>query len=868
MTPGTLAEQCREVESLTDQAIEWLRHESNAERVGREKDTLSKTMRRAGARARRLKHAALRPMSVGVFGPSQAGKSYLVEVLARPEHGSLKAKFDGMEPVDFLTEINPIGEKESTGLVTRFTSQAMPQKAPAGFPVRLRLLSETDIVKILGNTFFLDGDQTKEPETLPEELTLLFSKLGQRGATQTDGLGEDDLLDIQEYFQKQFGRESLIAALYRLWTDGVELLPRLTIDGRAEFFSFLWGRHQAYTALFRKLAEAIVALGRADEAFAPIGALIPREGSILDVATLGGIGQSADDDLIELRTASGASFKLSRPLVAALTAELCIEVAEAPRPLFKDTDLLDFPGARSRQKIDLKTFFEEKADALKETFLRGKVAYLFDRYVVDQELTSMLLCIRPSNMEVVTLPNLVADWIESTHGATAEARREQRNLLFLVLTWFDTHFVDKAGDVGTDVGLRFRNRLEASLLGSFGKAHSWPQQWTPGKPFQNTFWFRNPNYPADAIIRYENRREVEFLPNKVARIDELRTGFVGLAEAHNHFIDPARAFDEALKLNDGGISYIAENLEKICKPEIKLQQIKARLDDLRHDLRASLTRFYVSLDVEKRIEERRAAADNVFASLEHAVQQRRFGSLIRALLLDPIDLTNILYGVLQTTVVTQPVQAAAPGPRVRRASRPELAAPSDAGEVQQSDRETRLARAAIDYWILRSRGIVDDAQQLERLGLTNAVAQDIVDELIALGNRTRLETNIAADLRLFLSFDQLQQASVKSALIATTHINRLTGDLGFGKLTDAQRPVVDDGVSKRIAFAGRSIAFDTSGIGREPKKFAETYATDWFNGFDRIVEDNARNEQGITVDLAQNQNLKVILDGLDLRGIP
>ena len=40
-------------------------------------------------------------------------------------------------------------------------------------------------------------------------------------------------------------------------------------------------------------------------------------------------------------------------------------------------------------------------------FLRGKVAYLFERYNVEQELTGMLLCIETSNQEVRTLPAMV-----------------------------------------------------------------------------------------------------------------------------------------------------------------------------------------------------------------------------------------------------------------------------------------------------------------------------------------------------------------------------------------------------------------------------------------------------------------------------
>ena len=58
----------------------------------------------------------------------------------------------------------------------------------------------------------------------------------------------------------------------------------------------------------------------------------------------------------------------------------------------------------------------------------------------------MLLCIGPSNQEVKTLPEMVYDWIASTHGATPEQRAQQPTALFLVLTKFDMEFEEKAGE--------------------------------------------------------------------------------------------------------------------------------------------------------------------------------------------------------------------------------------------------------------------------------------------------------------------------------------------------------------------------------------------------------------------------------------
>ena len=149
--------------------------------------------------------------------------------------------------------------------------------------------------------------------------------------------------------------------------------------------------------------------------------------------------------MLKVSPPAGAPVELPRPVVTAITAELRIVMREPPRPFFAHTDLLDFPGARSRQPLALGRYFAQNENALKETFLRGKVAYLFDRYVAEQELTSMLLCIGYGNQEVTTLPNMIAEWIATTHGATPEERARRRCVFFLVLTMFDMMFGEKAG---------------------------------------------------------------------------------------------------------------------------------------------------------------------------------------------------------------------------------------------------------------------------------------------------------------------------------------------------------------------------------------------------------------------------------------
>lgn len=856
-------------------ALKWIESPGVDQIVGRERSSIIRGLQQTRTRAKRLSASAARPMSVGVFGPSQAGKSYLVEVLARPEAGPLRARFDNMEPIDFLSEINPIGEKESTGLVTRFTTRPAKDKAPEGFPVRLSLLSELDIVKILGNTFFLDGDQTKERRFEPEEMSEVLGRLSGPAAAGAATLSEEDIFDLHDYFDRNLAGSRSMDSLGGYWDELRNRLPQAPLADRALLMSFLWGRHEPFTRLYEALARALDSLKGASELFAPIASLIPRDGSILDVSALAGLSNAKGDD-IKVRTPAGVEASLPRPILAALTAELRIELADTPRPFFQHTDLLDFPGARSRQKLHLASFFEGNHEALKETFLRGKVAYLFDRYVAEQELTSMLLCVRPSNQEVATLPDLVNEWIEASHGRTPDARKSQPTLLFLVLTWFDSHFVDKAGDVANPAA-RFRARLEASLLGFFGKAHAWPRNWAPARPFNNCFWFRNPNYPAESIIRYDGRRELAFLPDKEDRIQELRSGFLSLPEASAHFKEPERAFDEALRLNDGGVSYLAANLELVCRPELKQAQIAERLNDIRRQALHILDKYYVDVDIEARLNQRRQQADALFDGLETVVAEGRFGSFLSSFLLDPADVSDVVYSALRSAraaeagstadpkaVTIRPQRALTgfmrPKPGASQAAAP--AADSSRAPSTAVDREHSLALACLDAWSRKLFRLVDDPEIHRRFQIDPDMLRDLVQEKLSLARRIKIAESIREDLRHQLPVESAEASSPKVALIACARINRLVGDLGFGQLPPPERPKVDDGAASRPVFNDRPIANDARGIQAEPRNFAAQYATDWFFGYLRVIEDNVLKMADLQIDVEINSRLGEILQRL------
>jgi hypothetical protein len=879
--PGqALAERCRETADAAVQAAEWFADAANGDKVGAgERPAKIRLFRRLAAEARRLERAVQRPMCAGVFGPSQAGKSYLVSVLARPGDRRLMAVFEGQD-VDFIERINPEGGRESTGLVTRFSLRGQPH--PPGFPVCLRLLSQVDVVKILGNSFFFDSEHDPKDEPDGEAIRSLLAKA--RNAAQpapVDGLRTEDVWDVQDYFDDQFMGVPYCRALKPFWEEAAELAPRLRPADRAELFAVLWGGHAPFTALYRTLVEALGQLGFADQAFCPLEpALIPRETSIIDVAMLAGLGQ-AGQDALAIRAMNGPEIRLPRPVITALTAELRIVLKERPWPFFEHTDLLDFPGARSRQPLRLAKYFQEKEDALAQTFLRGKVAYLFDRYVAEHELNSMLLCIDEKNQEVVTLPNMIDGWIARSHGKTPADRAKQGCVLFFVLTKFDMHFSAKAGEDPASYGTRFANRLQTSLLGFFGKVHDWPKEWTPGRPFRNCFWLRNPNYPADAIIVYdESKREVRFREDRTDYIAQLEAAYLDVEQVREHFGGKERAeraWTEALKLNDGGVSFLADALAPVCNPEMKREQIVGQLADISRQMIGHLEPFYVPDDLDARLAQRRAVADAIVDELYRAADFGRFGYLLRAMQVAAGDVADVLYRAeLQPVTVdgeaarvvagarpsgerlrpgmpNRPVPGARPAPVATEPPRPQPVTVT---------RERMLANAALRHWtqmLYELRGSTRACHQLE---LAQKNVGELVDELTAAARRTGLDARIAAEIKRLSYIEKADVAVHKSGLLAATLINRFVDQLGFDQVPPAQRPQVGADGDARPVFAPQPTRHDALGLGEEPEPFTDRFLTDWAFAFYRLVEENASMQGGRQIDAQQNARLGLLIQTL------
>ncbi len=729
MDAHTLAARCATTAAAAAAGLDWAADPRNARAVAGA--SLAAPLRRASAEAGRLARTAGRPNCVGVFGPSQAGKSYLISILARRGTEPLVASFAGDQPeVDFLRDINPVGGEESTGVVTRFTVHGVP--APAGFPVALRLLTQTDVIKILVNSFFRDGDQEDEEAPEPATVeTLLVGLEARREAAPVDALTEAEVWDLADYVRQNAGGAAAAGAVEPFWPRIAALAPRLHVAERAELLSVLWGRHATYTALYRRLVAALAVLGFAEDAFCALPALMPSTTSVVNVNSLDGIGDDAAPR-VTVATAAGATVELPRPVLTALIAELRIVCRDTPQPFFEHTDLLDFPGYRSRFSANLKRLFRDDPKAASGVFLRGKVDYLFQRYTADLELTAMVLCVPDSNLEVTSLPKAVEGWVAATHGATPERRVGRPNLLFFAMTKFDRTLERKGGADEGDLAEKFEIRFRASL-GPFARVEpSWVRQWRPGEAFRNLFLVRNPNVQFTGVVDYANGREIGIVPTQAPRLAALRAALADLPAARLHLGDPGAAWDAMLALNDGGAGRLAAALGAACTPSLKLDQVAARLEAIRTDAAGLLAPYHTSDDAGERRAERLAIVDEVvFPDLEEAALRGTFGKALRGLMIDAADLHAALVEALNRPDA-EAGSALAPrtGGLFKRSGTAAAPAPP------RLDRPARLAAAAVAAWAGHMQASADDERFARRSGLSKRSLREIVAELGAAARRT------------------------------------------------------------------------------------------------------------------------------------
>ena len=872
--PGTVAEQCSALIDDAARASAWLN--DNRALAGGEFDGLQADLRRAARFFGKCRTAAARKMCVGVFGPSQAGKSYLISALARDADGALMADFAGTSH-DFLGEINPEGGKESTGLVTRFTLTR--EATPPGFPVRVRLLTETDLVRILANTYYADCEHRDAPDgkAIAAKLAELEKEANRAPAQTAPAPGVDDFEELWEYLENNFQAKPRVQELRRNYRDRAPAIgPRLSLDGRIRLYSLIWNETPAFTRVLRRLAEALEALGFPDAAYCPLAVLIPREHSIIDVAALAALSEETEQEKrVEVLAKNGRSVRMSRAMLAALTAELAITMRHKPDAYFEHTDLLDFPGYRSRYKLNDLARELEKPGMLKELFLRGKVAYLFQRYAAERELSAMLLCIGPSNQEVQDLPGVINEWINLTHGEKPENRAGKTTALFFVLTKFDMEFEQKRGAPSVDS--RWDNRLHASLLDFFGKQHEWPTNWDGRQPFNNLFLLRNPNFRFDSMLEIdENGVEQRVRPDQQKNVDALKNAFLSSPLVAAHFAAPGASWEAAMRLNDGGIAFPRDRVRPVCAPRINRRQLALPRREGVDGRAARLAPFWKSDDRE---EERKRKTLFAYHLLRDVFGRMR----------DPSHLADLArrMGVSDQEVHDLCVEARARMLRERAAddheaivgdrlnvddllkdlfgddvAPPEPERKQEATAARFRDEAAYLAAAVESWWLDRLHALAENPTLQQRYGFPAGDFAAFINEAALGATRIGLRRHMEDALRAASEYANIDAERLvwKQASLAAARINAYVDFLGYDPQTASEEERSIRGRERTaVLFAPPPPVRGFPVLAETRNANVSAWKSDWLRAVASLIAANARFEDGQAIDPTQNNIIGGIL---------
>lgn len=868
-----LAEQCDRLSRETVTASEWLSH--NSELVGRDFEGHEKELRKAGRLLRNCAVAARRKMCVGIFGPSQAGKSYLVSTLAGNEDRKLWTKL-GDSTYDFLSEINPAGGKESTGLVTRFTL-TRPTEPPAGYPVHIRLLSVIDAVKILANTYFSDAEHMEAPNRQSMLATLQELEKRKQNAP-TGGISRDDVEDLQEYIHKYFRSKPRVQQLLdqHFWDRIIPLAPVLNDSDRAELFGIIWDGIAPFSHLLRELFAALRSLDFAAEAFCPVNALSPREASIIDVATLGTLSPDKED-VLELCTPGGKRANLPRVYVTALTAELIIPMQDKPAEFFTHTDLLDFPGYRSRRMfVDLPKEAEDPAK-LKECFLRGKVAYLFERYCAERELTGLLLCIGSGVQEVQGLGGAVNDWIAGTHGSTPERRADKDTSLFFILTKSDLEFEDKAG--AKNVSERWDTRMYASM--EIFSSHEWLRQWSPKGAFDNFFLMRNPTVKLYLFEHDDNGRETGLKTDSLDYVRQFEDAFMQSPLVNKHFAHKTETWKAFLTPDDGGLSLIRQKLDPICKPELKREQIKTTVEEQLAKLRDRLRPYWKTDDKEEERKQKAILAQNLARTFLGMIKSRRFGQFARLLTVHDQDIYDLYFQaqhqMQEALSAVQPTKDAtedlmlelfgsdslAPDPEPSAS-----AAPGGASTSPPRDEAQAFGEHIEKFWLGQLRVQADDPVLQQYFSFPPSLFSQFTHELGVAFVRLGLRHGLEEALRKAARYANLEKERLvwKQASLAAAAINSYTDWLGFDPrtLSEEQRTITV-GNKQRTLFTPRGATAGLPVLAEDPGDYTDELIMDWAAALLHLINENVNFDGVRDFDPEQNTQLRNILNSLAIQ---
>lgn len=690
-----------------NESLEWIRN-------NRPNDYEQKFIQLVECRRilRRLYTAAGNNPGIAAFGKSQVGKSYLISCLLQGKDQSGKGLpfmvKSAKKEYDFVLKINPPSEegggRESTGVVSRFSSFKRNKSLyNENLPVLVNLFSVADIIIILADSYFSDfSDYTLFGEYEIEQLCNdLDIKYRNKSIITSPILLADDILNIKSYFIKHLNVAQVLnksAFFDRL----ALLIDRIPTSDYLGVFSNLWHEDETFSTLFRKLLEILQKFDFSKSVYLPIESVVHegvRENTIMSVQCLKQLFESKSEFCTDVFVSESGKFikkavGIPKSEICAVCSEVVFKIDEtfltSERPyeysymdetvknrishnpikmeILEDNDLLDFPGARAREQEQLSKLSLKN---ILDFFLRGKVAYLFNKYNEEMGINILLYCHHNKDNDVTNLYKLLEDWVNNYVGENVEERRKKieitkKSPLFYIGTMFNLDMVMGKGAEMTakSIDQRWKGRFDTVVNNQcFHRTTAeWVTNWTfPNENFSNSYVLRDYKFSQSLYRGFDECGKETGMSISEEYYALMRQTFIENEYVKRLFEDPAMAWDVTASQNNDGALYIIENLAIVAASmdEARERDFDTALKKIKNKVLNAIQDYFVSTDTEEILESNMRKAKAIFREMDFTCNEDNyyFGHLLQALQMSETDSYRVIHQIIQSPDLNESVNA-------------------------------------------------------------------------------------------------------------------------------------------------------------------------------------------------------------------
>ena len=630
---------------------------------------------------RRIANALEENCSAAAYGESQVGKSYLMSSLLSTADTPFVITNDGKE-YSFIDALNPSGgntsQTESTGVITRFTINS-DNETMKDF-VKIKNLSVSDLIMLLVDSYYndlkLDTGKMLVYDAINAELTKIQYLWATKSEPVQTVLTEDDVKDICDYIKDVVGNNTVNIMHSDFRKVVSSKIKYISPDNWVKVFSILWNNNTELSRLFNTLISEYKKINFETDVYVPFEAVLRDKGTLLKIEWLDsvcGVPHNSDTDVLTTDVYKNNGELLatdfSKSSLSALTAELTFvlppQIANE-RKFLNKIDLLDFPGARSREKFKE----QEIANVLPTILRRGKVAYLFNKYSRSLRISSVLFCHHNDQKSEPSLGETINSWIETNIGSTPDDRAEDLTRtngispLFLIATKFNKELKRTSNDLPTNTEMLGEHwKRFKTVLPEIIRPATWFDNWvTKGgmfssEAFQSIYMLRDFYWSMETRVfdGYDSKTKS---PESSRHIDQdypdffenLERSFLQNDFVKRHFSNPKKSWDEVSSLNSDGSKAIISDLDAISGVLDTARRIKYQkeLQTIREEIISKLNTYYEPEDKEENNLKTRTIAGDIRLSLDLCIgtKPETFGRIIDHLMIPVSDIRKIAYDIV------------------------------------------------------------------------------------------------------------------------------------------------------------------------------------------------------------------------------